>query len=89
MEKAVLEGSQSIEYLFQKGFLNLIIQCNILKGVLGDLFKLHAFFLSFFNKKSYVPTFFWRGQYQQCSSKNLIQIIELSQIVVYIFNFTF
>nr|NP_054380.1 acetyl-CoA carboxylase beta subunit [Epifagus virginiana]P30064.1 RecName: Full=Acetyl-coenzyme A carboxylase carboxyl transferase subunit beta; Short=ACCase subunit beta; Short=Acetyl-CoA carboxylase carboxyltransferase subunit beta [Epifagus virginiana]AAA65854.1 acetyl-CoA carboxylase [Epifagus virginiana] len=44
LHKIVPEGSQAAEYLFQKGLFDLIIPRNLLKSVLGELFKLHAFF---------------------------------------------
>nr|YP_010179128.1 acetyl-CoA carboxylase carboxyltransferase beta subunit [Breynia spatulifolia]QUV75358.1 acetyl-CoA carboxylase carboxyltransferase beta subunit [Breynia spatulifolia] len=42
--KTVLEGSQAAEFLFQKGLFDLIVPRNLLKGVLNELFQLHAFF---------------------------------------------
>nr|URT60252.1 acetyl-CoA carboxylase beta subunit [Elaeagnus macrophylla x Elaeagnus pungens] len=44
LKKAVPEGSQRAEYLFHKGLLDLIVPRNLLKGVLSELFQLHAFF---------------------------------------------
>nr|YP_010974182.1 acetyl-CoA carboxylase carboxyltransferase beta subunit [Salvia forsskaolei]WNR56544.1 acetyl-CoA carboxylase carboxyltransferase beta subunit [Salvia forsskaolei] len=44
LNKTVPEGSQAAEYLFQKGLFDLIVPRNLLKSVLGELFKLHAFF---------------------------------------------
>nr|YP_008965560.1 Acetyl-CoA carboxylase carboxyltransferase beta subunit [Conopholis americana]CDI02728.1 Acetyl-CoA carboxylase carboxyltransferase beta subunit [Conopholis americana] len=44
LNKIVPEGSQAAEYLFQKGLFDLIIPRNLLKSVLSELFKLHAFF---------------------------------------------
>nr|YP_010575677.1 acetyl-CoA carboxylase subunit beta [Xylanche himalaica]UZN42911.1 acetyl-CoA carboxylase subunit beta [Xylanche himalaica] len=44
LNKTVPEGSQAVEYLFQKGLFDLIIPRNLLKSVLSELFKLHAFF---------------------------------------------
>ncbi|KAF3622037.1 hypothetical protein FXO38_31532 [Capsicum annuum] len=44
LNKTVPEGSQVAEYLFQKGLFDLIVPCNLLKSVLSELFKLHAFF---------------------------------------------
>nr|WRW10935.1 acetyl-CoA carboxylase subunit beta [Gleadovia mupinensis] len=44
LKKTVPEGSQAAEYLFQKGLFDLIIPRNLLKSVLSELFKLHAFF---------------------------------------------
>nr|YP_010122020.1 acetyl-CoA carboxylase beta subunit [Peristrophe japonica]QRF92904.1 acetyl-CoA carboxylase beta subunit [Peristrophe japonica] len=44
LSKTVPEGSQVSEYLFQKGLFDLIVPRNLLKSVLGELFKLHAFF---------------------------------------------
>ncbi|PHU19017.1 Acetyl-coenzyme A carboxylase carboxyl transferase subunit beta, chloroplastic [Capsicum chinense] len=44
LNKTVPEGSQVAEYLFQKGLFNLIVPRNLLKNVLSELFKLHAFF---------------------------------------------
>ncbi|KAF8007201.1 hypothetical protein BT93_K1256 [Corymbia citriodora subsp. variegata] len=38
------KGSQAIEYLLPKGLFSPIAPCNPLKGVLSELFKLHAFF---------------------------------------------
>nr|QIQ22894.1 acetyl-CoA carboxylase beta subunit [Cistanche tubulosa] len=43
LNKPVPEGSQVAEYLFQKGLFDLIVPRNLLKGVLSELFKLHAF----------------------------------------------
>ena len=50
LKKIVPEGSQSAEYLFRKGLCNPIVPRNTLKGVLSELFKLHAF-ISFESKK--------------------------------------
>ncbi|YP_010446863.1 acetyl-CoA carboxylase subunit beta (chloroplast) [Henckelia pumila] len=44
LNKTVPEGSQSAEYLFQKGLFDLIVPRNTLKSVLSELFKLHTFF---------------------------------------------
>ena len=44
LNKAVPEGSQASEYLFHKGLFDLIVPRNPLKGVLSELFQLHAFF---------------------------------------------
>nr|YP_010467500.1 acetyl-CoA carboxylase subunit beta [Vinca difformis]AWI70082.1 acetyl-CoA carboxylase carboxyltransferase beta subunit [Vinca major]UVF29505.1 acetyl-CoA carboxylase subunit beta [Vinca difformis] len=44
LNKTVPEGSQSAEYLFEKGLFDLIVPRNLLKSVLSELFKLHAFF---------------------------------------------
>ena len=44
LHKTVPEGSQAAEYLFQKGLFDLIVPRNPLKGVLSELFQLHAFF---------------------------------------------
>ena len=44
LNKAVPEGSQVSEYLFHKGLFDLIVPRNPLKGVLSELFQLHAFF---------------------------------------------
>nr|AWI70623.1 acetyl-CoA carboxylase carboxyltransferase beta subunit [Pachypodium baronii] len=44
LNKTVPEGSQAAEYLFQKGLFDLIVPRNLLKSVLTELFKLHAFF---------------------------------------------
>nr|YP_010981285.1 acetyl-coenzyme A carboxylase carboxyl transferase subunit beta [Chroesthes longifolia]WOE90463.1 acetyl-coenzyme A carboxylase carboxyl transferase subunit beta [Chroesthes longifolia] len=44
LNKTVPEGSQVAEYLFQKGLFDLIVPRNLLKSVLSELFKLHAFF---------------------------------------------
>nr|UGS83130.1 acetyl-CoA carboxylase beta subunit [Salvia oxyphora] len=44
LNKTVPEGSQAAEYLFQKGLFDLIVPRNLLKSVLSELFKLHAFF---------------------------------------------
>ncbi|KAK9723792.1 hypothetical protein RND81_05G025600 [Saponaria officinalis] len=44
LNKTVLEGSQAAEYLFHKGLFDPIVPRNILKSVLSELFKLHAFF---------------------------------------------
>nr|YP_010011434.1 acetyl-CoA carboxylase carboxyltransferase beta subunit [Salvia umbratica]QOI01416.1 acetyl-CoA carboxylase carboxyltransferase beta subunit [Salvia umbratica]UGS83217.1 acetyl-CoA carboxylase beta subunit [Salvia umbratica]UXW63520.1 acetyl-CoA carboxylase carboxyltransferase beta subunit [Salvia umbratica] len=44
LNKIVPEGSQAAEYLFQKGLFDLIVPRNLLKSVLSELFKLHAFF---------------------------------------------
>nr|AUF33198.1 AccD [Diplopanax stachyanthus] len=44
LNKTVPEGSQVAEYLFQKGLFDLIVPRNLLKGVLSELFQLHAFF---------------------------------------------
>nr|YP_010143432.1 acetyl-CoA carboxylase beta subunit [Peganum harmala]QQL04639.1 acetyl-CoA carboxylase beta subunit [Peganum harmala] len=44
LKKTVPEGSQAAEYLFHKGLFDPIVPRNPLKGVLGELFQLHAFF---------------------------------------------
>nr|QBE87572.1 acetyl-CoA carboxylase carboxyltransferase beta subunit [Limeum aethiopicum] len=44
LNKTVPEGSQAAEYLFHKGLLDPIVPRNLLKGVLSELFQLHAFF---------------------------------------------
>ncbi|KAK3430923.1 hypothetical protein EUGRSUZ_E02609 [Eucalyptus grandis] len=44
LNKIVPEGSQAAEYLFHKGLFDPIVPRNPLKGVLSELFKLHAFF---------------------------------------------
>nr|QCW93719.1 acetyl-CoA carboxylase subunit beta [Erismadelphus exsul] len=44
LNKTVPEGSQAAEYLFHKGLFDPIVPRNPLKGVLSELFKLHAFF---------------------------------------------
>nr|QBB68380.1 acetyl co-A carboxylase [Quinchamalium chilense] len=44
LNKTVPEGSQVAEYLFQKGLFDLIVPRNLLKDVLSELVKLHAFF---------------------------------------------
>nr|YP_009737487.1 acetyl-CoA carboxylase carboxyl transferase beta [Paris tetraphylla]QHV41157.1 acetyl-CoA carboxylase carboxyl transferase beta [Paris tetraphylla] len=44
LNKTVPEGSQSAEYLFQKGLFDSIVPRNPLKGVLSELFQLHGFF---------------------------------------------
>nr|YP_010419048.1 acetyl-CoA carboxylase subunit beta [Zhengyia shennongensis]USG52240.1 acetyl-CoA carboxylase subunit beta [Zhengyia shennongensis]USG52324.1 acetyl-CoA carboxylase subunit beta [Zhengyia shennongensis]USG52409.1 acetyl-CoA carboxylase subunit beta [Zhengyia shennongensis] len=44
LNKTVPEGSQVAEYLFQKGLFDPIVPRNPLKGVLSELFQLHAFF---------------------------------------------
>nr|YP_010281968.1 acetyl-CoA carboxylase carboxyltransferase beta subunit [Penstemon fruticosus]UKH51346.1 acetyl-CoA carboxylase carboxyltransferase beta subunit [Penstemon fruticosus] len=43
LNTTVPEGSQGAEYLFQKGLFDLIVPRNLLKSVLSELFKLHAF----------------------------------------------
>nr|YP_009751915.1 acetyl-CoA carboxylase subunit beta [Cyclanthera pedata]QIT04733.1 acetyl-CoA carboxylase subunit beta [Cyclanthera pedata]QWQ50069.1 acetyl-CoA carboxylase carboxyltransferase beta subunit [Cyclanthera pedata] len=43
LNKTVPEGSQAAEYLFDKGLFDLIVPRNPLKGVLSELFQLHAF----------------------------------------------
>nr|YP_009862376.1 acetyl-CoA carboxylase carboxyltransferase beta subunit [Aglaia odorata]QKD75497.1 acetyl-CoA carboxylase carboxyltransferase beta subunit [Aglaia odorata]WOW95881.1 acetyl-CoA carboxylase beta subunit [Aglaia odorata] len=44
LKKTVPEGSQAAEFLFHKGLFDLIVPRNPLKGVLSELFQLHAFF---------------------------------------------
>nr|YP_010542297.1 acetyl-CoA carboxylase carboxyltransferase beta subunit [Diplacus aridus]UYG20020.1 acetyl-CoA carboxylase carboxyltransferase beta subunit [Diplacus aridus] len=44
LNKTVPEGSQAAEYLFQKGLFDLIVPRNLLKSILSELFKFHAFF---------------------------------------------
>lgn len=44
LNKTVPEGSQAAEFLFHKGLFDLIVPRNLLKGVLNELFQLHAFF---------------------------------------------
>nr|QKX48482.1 acetyl-CoA carboxylase carbosyltransferase beta subunit [Luffa acutangula] len=43
LNKTIPEDSQAAEYLFQKGLFDLIVPRNPLKGVLSELFQLHAF----------------------------------------------
>nr|WRY69663.1 acetyl-CoA carboxylase beta subunit [Phyllanthus fluitans] len=43
LNKTVPEGSQAAEFLFHKGLFDLIVPRNLLKGVLNELFQLHAF----------------------------------------------
>ena len=44
LKKTIPEGSQVAEYLFHKGLFDPIVPRNTLKGVLSELFQLHAFF---------------------------------------------
>nr|YP_010628407.1 acetyl-CoA carboxylase beta subunit [Begonia cubensis]WBN95366.1 acetyl-CoA carboxylase beta subunit [Begonia cubensis] len=44
LNKTLPEGSQSAEYLFHKGLFDPIVPRNPLKGILSELFHLHAFF---------------------------------------------
>nr|YP_009751238.1 acetyl-CoA carboxylase carboxyltransferase beta subunit [Pedicularis longiflora]QIJ99813.1 acetyl-CoA carboxylase carboxyltransferase beta subunit [Pedicularis longiflora] len=44
LNKTVPEDSQAAEYLFHKGLFDLIVPRNLLKSVLIELFKFHAFF---------------------------------------------
>nr|YP_009751323.1 acetyl-CoA carboxylase carboxyltransferase beta subunit [Pedicularis muscicola]QIJ99896.1 acetyl-CoA carboxylase carboxyltransferase beta subunit [Pedicularis muscicola] len=44
LNKTVPEDSQAAEYLFHKGLFDLIVPRNLLKSVLVELFKFHAFF---------------------------------------------
>nr|YP_010443392.1 acetyl-CoA carboxylase carboxyltransferase beta subunit [Arenaria serpyllifolia]UTE94267.1 acetyl-CoA carboxylase carboxyltransferase beta subunit [Arenaria serpyllifolia] len=44
LNKTVPEGSQAAESLFHKGLFDPIVPRNLLKGVLSELFQLHAFF---------------------------------------------
>nr|YP_010943203.1 acetyl-CoA carboxylase carboxyltransferase beta subunit [Polygonum tachengense]YP_010943288.1 acetyl-CoA carboxylase carboxyltransferase beta subunit [Polygonum urumqiense]WLS54605.1 acetyl-CoA carboxylase carboxyltransferase beta subunit [Polygonum tachengense]WLS54690.1 acetyl-CoA carboxylase carboxyltransferase beta subunit [Polygonum urumqiense] len=44
LNTTVPDGSQEAEYLFDKGLFDLIVPRNLLKGVLSELFQLHAFF---------------------------------------------
>nr|QDF64365.1 acetyl-CoA carboxylase carboxyltransferase beta subunit [Teucrium stocksianum subsp. stenophyllum] len=44
IKEIVPEDSQVTESLFEKGLFDLIVPRNLLKSVLGELFKLHAFF---------------------------------------------
>nr|YP_009872706.1 acetyl-CoA carboxylase carboxyltransferase beta subunit [Ctenolophon englerianus]QKT26946.1 acetyl-CoA carboxylase carboxyltransferase beta subunit [Ctenolophon englerianus] len=44
LNKIVPEGSQAAEFLFHKGLFDPIVPRNPLKGVLNELFQLHAFF---------------------------------------------
>nr|YP_009145270.1 putative acetyl-CoA carboxylase carboxyl transferase beta [Trillium decumbens]AKK32150.1 putative acetyl-CoA carboxylase carboxyl transferase beta [Trillium decumbens] len=44
LNTTVPEGSQSAEYLFQKGLFDSIVPRNPLKAVLSELFQLHGFF---------------------------------------------
>uniref|UniRef100_UPI0030E5E475 acetyl-CoA carboxylase carboxyltransferase beta subunit n=1 Tax=Sagina japonica TaxID=254022 RepID=UPI0030E5E475 len=44
LNKTVPDGSQAAEYLFHKGLFDSIVPRNLLKGVLSELFQLHAFF---------------------------------------------
>jgi acetyl-CoA carboxylase carboxyl transferase subunit beta len=43
LNQTVPEGSQTAEYLFEKGLFDLIVPRNILKSVLGELLEFHAF----------------------------------------------
>nr|YP_010158980.1 acetyl-CoA carboxylase carboxyltransferase beta subunit [Austrosteenisia blackii]QRG31259.1 acetyl-CoA carboxylase carboxyltransferase beta subunit [Austrosteenisia blackii] len=51
LNKSVPEGSQAAEYLFHKGLFDSIVPRNPLKGVLSELFQLHAFFSLTQNEK--------------------------------------
>nr|YP_010513736.1 acetyl-CoA carboxylase beta subunit [Tephrosia onobrychoides]UXL85307.1 acetyl-CoA carboxylase beta subunit [Tephrosia onobrychoides] len=51
LNKAIPEGSQAAEYLFQKGLFDSIVPRNLLKGVLSELFQFHAFFSLTQNEK--------------------------------------
>nr|YP_010161975.1 acetyl-CoA carboxylase beta subunit [Dahlstedtia araripensis]QRI59684.1 acetyl-CoA carboxylase beta subunit [Dahlstedtia araripensis] len=51
LNKAVPEGSQAAEYLFHKGLFDSIVPRNLLKGVLSELFQLHALFSLTQNEK--------------------------------------
>nr|YP_010943373.1 acetyl-CoA carboxylase carboxyltransferase beta subunit [Pteroxygonum giraldii]WLS54775.1 acetyl-CoA carboxylase carboxyltransferase beta subunit [Pteroxygonum giraldii] len=53
LNTTVPEGSQEAEYLFDKGLFDPIVPRNLLKGVLSELFQLHAFFP--LNKNSIEP----------------------------------
>ncbi|KAL2347568.1 hypothetical protein Fmac_001568 [Flemingia macrophylla] len=44
LKKAIPEGSQAAEYLFQKGLFDSIVPHSLLKGVLSKLFQFHNFF---------------------------------------------
>uniref|UniRef100_UPI0030E57D41 AccD n=1 Tax=Senna italica TaxID=346974 RepID=UPI0030E57D41 len=44
LNKTIPEDSQEAEYLFHKGLFDSIVPRNPLKGVLSELFHLHAFF---------------------------------------------
>nr|YP_009764749.1 acetyl-CoA carboxylase beta subunit [Acrocarpus fraxinifolius]QIS95026.1 acetyl-CoA carboxylase beta subunit [Acrocarpus fraxinifolius] len=44
LNKTIPDGSQAAEYLFHKGLFDSIVPRNPLKGVLSELFQLHAFF---------------------------------------------
>nr|YP_009770436.1 acetyl-CoA carboxylase beta subunit [Guilandina bonduc]QIT01138.1 acetyl-CoA carboxylase beta subunit [Guilandina bonduc]QXO90009.1 acetyl-CoA carboxylase beta subunit [Guilandina bonduc] len=44
LNKTIPEDSQASEYLFHKGLFDSIVPRNPLKGVLSELFQLHAFF---------------------------------------------
>nr|YP_009946139.1 acetyl-CoA carboxylase carboxyltransferase beta subunit [Chamaedorea elegans]YP_010854932.1 acetyl-CoA carboxylase carboxyltransferase beta subunit [Chamaedorea seifrizii]AGE93293.1 acetyl-CoA carboxylase carboxyltransferase beta subunit [Chamaedorea seifrizii]QOE56952.1 acetyl-CoA carboxylase carboxyltransferase beta subunit [Chamaedorea elegans]WGM65601.1 acetyl-CoA carboxylase carboxyltransferase beta subunit [Chamaedorea seifrizii] len=44
LNKTVPDGSQTAEYLFDKGLFDPIVPRNPLKGVLSELFQLHGFF---------------------------------------------
>nr|YP_010942778.1 acetyl-CoA carboxylase carboxyltransferase beta subunit [Polygonum cognatum]WLS54094.1 acetyl-CoA carboxylase carboxyltransferase beta subunit [Polygonum cognatum] len=44
LNTTVPDGSQEAEYLFDKGLFDLIVPRNLLKGILSELFQLHAFF---------------------------------------------
>nr|UNA62920.1 acetyl-CoA carboxylase carboxyltransferase beta subunit [Leea guineensis] len=44
LRKRIPDGSQASEHLFRKGLVDPIVPRNTLKGVLSDLFQLHAFF---------------------------------------------
>nr|UWV18831.1 acetyl-CoA carboxylase beta subunit [Hebestigma cubense var. cubense] len=52
LNKAISEDSQAAESLFHKGLFDSIVPRNPLKGVLSDLFQLHAFFPLTQNEKS-------------------------------------
>nr|YP_010957997.1 acetyl-CoA carboxylase beta subunit [Rubia alata]WMZ97934.1 acetyl-CoA carboxylase beta subunit [Rubia alata] len=43
LNQTVPEGSQTAEYLFEKGLFDLIVPRNILKSVLSELLEFHAF----------------------------------------------
>uniref|UniRef100_UPI0030E04A92 acetyl-CoA carboxylase beta subunit n=1 Tax=Hedysarum lehmannianum TaxID=1402432 RepID=UPI0030E04A92 len=51
LNKEVPEGSQSAEFLFEKGLFDSIVPRNLLKEVLTELFQFHGFFPLIQNEK--------------------------------------
>ncbi|KAK1311833.1 hypothetical protein QJS10_CPA07g01044 [Acorus calamus] len=69
LNKTVPDGSQSSEYLFQNGLLDLIVPRHILKGVLSELLQLHGFLPAQVPFEQHTPNSFSMAEEEQGSGR--------------------